>query len=70
MLSVCFFTVALFLLIELAVHAASYGSTKRYKSIDRMHKVNDSVIVAASGEISDFTHMMKVCFCPTLAPFC
>lgn len=39
---------------------ASYGSTKRYKSIDRMHKVNDSVIVAASGEISDFTHMMKL----------
>lgn len=32
----------------------AYGSTKRYKSIDRIKKVNEHTILGASGEISDF----------------
>mmetsp|Transcript_13883 Transcript_13883/g.35682 ORF Transcript_13883/g.35682 Transcript_13883/m.35682 type:complete len:297 (+) Transcript_13883:150-1040(+) len=39
---------------------ASYGSTKRYKSMERMHTVNDSVVIAASGEMSDFSHITKL----------
>lgn len=38
----------------------AYGSTKRYKSVDRIHKVNDRCIVAAGGEISDFQHIIKL----------
>lgn len=35
----------------------SYGSTKRYKDVQRIFRVNDSCVVAASGEISDFQHI-------------
>ena len=38
----------------------AYGSTKRYKSLDRIKKVNDRCVVAASGEISDFQHIMTL----------
>lgn len=37
----------------------AYGSTKRYKSLERVKKVNDRCVVAASGEISDFQQIMK-----------
>lgn len=40
-------------------HAASYGSTKRYKSVERIFKVNSSCVVGASGEISDFQQIQK-----------
>ncbi len=36
---------------------AAYGSTKRYKNAERVRKVNDRVVVAASGEISDFQYI-------------
>jgi 20S proteasome subunit beta 7 len=38
----------------------AYGSTKRYKSVERIKKVNDHVIIAASGELSDFQHLLKL----------
>lgn len=38
----------------------AYGSTKRYKSVERMAKVNSQTVVAASGEISDFQHIMTL----------
>jgi hypothetical protein len=38
----------------------AYGSTKRYKSIERIKRVNDHVVVAASGEISDFQYIMRL----------
>jgi 20S proteasome alpha/beta subunit len=38
----------------LVAFAGAYGSTKRYKSVQRLIKVNGSCIVGASGEISDF----------------
>lgn len=38
----------------------SYGSTKRYKDFCRLHKVNDSVAIAASGELSDFQYIMQL----------
>lgn len=38
----------------------AYGSTKRYKSFERMKKVNDTCVVAAGGELSDFQHIGKM----------
>ncbi len=36
---------------------SAYGSTKRYKSVERVCKVNDHTLLAASGEISDFQYL-------------
>lgn len=38
----------------------AYGSTKRYKSVERVARINDSVVVAASGELSDFQYLLKL----------
>lgn len=38
---------------------AAYGSTKRYKSFQRIYKVNDNCVVAAGGEISDFQQIQR-----------
>lgn len=38
----------------------AYGSTKRYKSFDRLRKVNESCIVGAGGELSDFQYIMRL----------
>jgi hypothetical protein len=39
--------------------AGAYGSTKRYKSFERLRKVNDVCVVGASGELSDFQYIMR-----------
>eukprot|EP00877_Chromochloris_zofingiensis_P009749 jgi/Chrzof1/5027/Cz15g09020.t1 len=39
---------------------AAYGSTKRYKSIERVKKISDRIVVAAGGEISDFQYILKM----------
>lgn len=38
----------------------AYGSTKRYKSVERIKKINDHVVLAASGELSDFQYILKL----------
>jgi len=38
----------------------SYGSTKRFKSMQRMQVVGDSTVIGASGECSDFHYIMKL----------
>lgn len=38
----------------------AYGSTKRYKSMQRVVKVNDSTVLGAGGEISDFQHIQTL----------
>jgi 20S proteasome subunit beta 7 len=38
----------------------AYGSTKRYKSVERIKKVNENCIIAASGELSDFQYLLKL----------
>lgn len=38
----------------------AYGSTKRYKSIDRIIRVNARTAVAAGGEISDFQYITRL----------
>jgi 20S proteasome subunit beta 7 len=38
----------------------AYGATKRYKSVQRIHKVNGRCIIAASGELSDFNYILKI----------
>ena len=40
--------------------AASYGSTKRYKSVQRLVKVNDSTVLGAGGEISDLQFILNM----------
>jgi len=35
----------------------AYGSTKRYKSMDRVVKVNQHTVLGAGGEISDFQYI-------------
>ena len=39
---------------------AAYGSTKRYKSFERLTKVNSSCVVGAGGELSDFQQICKM----------
>ena len=38
----------------------AYGATKRYKSIQRLHKVNDETIIGAGGELSDFQYIQEL----------
>lgn len=38
----------------------SYGSTKRYKSVDRLVKINDRTVLGASGELSDLQYILKL----------
>lgn len=56
----------------------AYGSTKRYKSVERIKRINDHVVVAASGELSDFQYIIKLldelttgvcCVCPCMRCF-
>ncbi|KAL6129199.1 hypothetical protein ACLB2K_072552 [Fragaria x ananassa] len=37
----------------------SYGSTLRYKSIERMKPIGKHSFIGASGEISDFQEMLR-----------
>lgn len=37
----------------------SYGSTLRYKSVERMKPVGKHSLIGASGEISDFQEIMR-----------
>jgi len=38
----------------------AYGSTKRYKSLERIVRVNSSTLVAAGGEVSDFQYIIRL----------
>ena len=38
----------------------AYGSTKRYKSLDRIARVNSRTFVAAGGEVSDFQYILRL----------
>ncbi|KAK9905094.1 hypothetical protein WJX75_009547 [Coccomyxa subellipsoidea] len=38
----------------------SYGSTKRYKSFERLRKVNEQTIIGAGGELSDFQYILTL----------
>ena len=35
----------------------SYGSLAKFRSIERIIKVNDTTILGASGDIADFQHV-------------
>ena len=50
----------LFTALDLAACAGCYGSTKRYKSFDRLKKVNERTIIGASGELSDFQYILNM----------
>jgi hypothetical protein len=38
----------------------AYGSTKRYKSLERIVRVNARTLVAAGGEVSDFQYISRL----------
>ncbi|KXZ44882.1 hypothetical protein GPECTOR_61g835 [Gonium pectorale] len=38
----------------------AYGSTKRYKSTQRIYRVNSKCVVAAGGEVSDFQYISNL----------
>lgn len=38
----------------------SYGSTKRYKSFERLTKVNGATVLGAGGELSDFQYIQTL----------
>ena len=40
--------------------AGSYGSTKRYKSFERLVRVNDVTVLGAGGELSDFQYIQTL----------
>ena len=44
----------------MSVLTGSYGSTKRYKSLERMRKVNSTTVIGFTGELSDFTYIMTL----------
>ncbi|DBB18528.1 hypothetical protein WJX82_008712 [Trebouxia sp. C0006] len=37
-----------------------YGSTKRYKSFERLRKINSKTVIGAGGELSDFQYIMTL----------
>lgn len=39
--------------------AGSYGSTKRYKSFERLTKVNECTVLGAGGELSDYQYIVR-----------
>lgn len=48
----------------------SYGSTKRYKSVQRMQAVGENTVVAASGEYSDFAYILTLLDELTTSDYC
>lgn len=42
------------------MRTGAYGSTKRYKSVQRIFEVNKSCIVGAAGELSDFQAIQQM----------
>jgi len=49
---------------------ACYGSTKRYKNVERVKKVNDRCAIAFTGELSDFTYVCNLLEELTTEDFC
>ena len=39
---------------------ASYGSLARFKDIQRLHKVGNSTVIGASGDMSDFQYIQSL----------
>ena len=48
------------LILNRTVDAGSYGSTKRYKSFERLRKVNERTVIGAGGELSDFQYLLTL----------
>lgn len=49
---------------------ACYGSTKRYKNVERVVKVNDKCVVGFTGELSDFNYVCQLLEELTTEDFC
>ncbi|KAG6413260.1 hypothetical protein SASPL_125968 [Salvia splendens] len=44
---------------DMGDYVGSYGSTLRYKSVERLKSVGKHSVIGASGEISDFQEIMR-----------
>lgn len=40
--------------------AASYGSLARFKDVRRLHKVSNSTMIGASGDMADFQQIKRM----------
>jgi len=49
---------------------ACYGSTKRYKNVERMKRVNDKCVIGFTGELSDFSYICNLLEELTTDDFC
>ena len=49
---------------------ACYGSTKRYKNVQRMKRVNDKCVIGFTGELSDFSYICNLLEELTTEDFC
>lgn len=38
----------------------SYGSLAKFRTLERVIKVNDSTVIAATGDIADFQHLKAI----------
>ena len=54
----------------MTTRAGSYGSTKRYKNLQRMRVVNASTVIGFTGELSDFDYIMTLLEELNTADFC
>ena len=54
----------------MTTRAGSYGSTKRYKNLQRMRAVNASTVIGFTGELSDFDYIMTLLEELNTADFC
>lgn len=43
-----------------ADNLGSYGKLARYRSIDRVFKINDNIIIGASGDYADFQYLKNI----------
>lgn len=50
--------------------SGAYGSTLRYKNMNKILRVNDKVIIAASGEISDLDFIGRLLHDFTMEDYC
>lgn len=70
--SIFFFFSSLFFLTPptLNNHTGSYGSTKRYKSFQRLAPIGATTVLGAGGELSDFQYILRLAAELDAADYC
>lgn len=58
------------IILAVPSNTGCYGSTKRYKSFERLRKINTKTVLGAGGELSDFQYIMTLLEELMLEDFC